>query len=385
MNIFDQGVNRIGTDCEKWDHRTAVFGTDDVLPMWVADMDFASPQPVIDALQKRVLHGAFGYTAFTDADYDAVINWEKRRHGLTVEKDAISFSPGVVDSLRIGVASFTKPGDAVIVQTPIYGPFYSSVEAAGCVIRRNPLLRTKDGWRMDFKDLEEAFKEGAKVLMICNPHNPIGRAWTRAELEEATALARRYGATVIADEIHADLEMPGYKVTPILTVEPDALAFISATKTFNLAALRHSSVLIPNPDRRKAFSENYHKRGINGLNLFGQLAQRVAYNEGEAWLDELLVYLDGNRQVVEKALAERIPQITCSRLEATYLMWLDMSALKMDSKALKAFCIEKARIGFSEGSFFGTEGSTFMRLNLATPRSNVEEAMSRLERAVKQL
>ncbi len=383
MFSFDEGVVREGTNCEKWDGRLERFGSADVLPMWVADMDFAAPQPVIDAMARRVAHGAFGYTALTDEDYDAVVGWVKRRHGLDITRDAVLFSPGVVDSLCVSVASVTKPGDAVVVQTPVYGPFYDSVKAAGCTVRRNPLKETPEGWRMDLEDLEAAFKEGATTLMLCNPHNPVGRAWTREELEAACALARRYHAAVISDEIHADLEMPSYKVTPILAVEPNAIQLISATKTFNLAALRHSSVLIPNPELRVRFKAEYSRRGIDGINLFGALAQRTAYNEGEAWLDELLTYIDENRRLVEKAL-EGTP-VTASRLEATYLMWLDMRALNMDQDALTRFMIERAHLGLNEGTFFGEEGVGFMRLNLATPRKNIVEAMNRLKAALKTL
>ncbi len=383
MFSFDEGVTRAGTNCEKWDECKAVFGTEDVLPMWVADMDFAAPQPVIDAMARRVAHGAFGYTAITDADYDAVTGWMKRRHNLDVEKSDVLFSPGVVDSLRVAVAAVTEPGDTVVILTPVYGPFYASAEAAQCQIRRCPLVQDEDGWHIDYSDLEAAFKAGAKTFMLCNPHNPVGRVWTRAELESICALARKYSVTIISDEIHADLEMPGYRVTPILSVEPNAIQLISATKTFNLAALRHSSVLIKNADLRARFKAEYDKRGIDGINLFGALAQRTAYNEGEAWLDELLAYIDDNRRVVEEALDGTV--VKYSRLEATYLMWLDMRALGMDQKSLMRFIVEKARLGLNDGTSFGEEGAGFVRLNLATPRKNVVEAMARLTAALKTL
>lgn len=383
MFSFDEGVTRVGTNCEKWDECKAVFGTEDVLPMWVADMDFAAPQPVIDAMARRVAHGAFGYTAITDADYDAVTGWMKRRHNLDVEKSDVLFSPGVVDSLRVAVAAVTEPGDTVVILTPVYGPFYASAEAAQCQIRRCPLVQDEDGWHIDYSDLEAAFKAGAKALMLCNPHNPVGRVWTRTELESICALARKYSVTIISDEIHADLEMPSYKVTSILSVEPNAIQLISATKTFNLAALRHSSVLIKNADLRARFKAEYDKRGIDGINLFGALAQRTAYSEGEAWLNELLAYIDGNRRVVEEALDGTV--VKYSRLEATYLMWLDMRALNLNQKDLMRFVVEKARLGLNDGTSFGEEGAGFVRLNLATPRKNVVEAMARLTAALKAL
>ena len=383
MFSFDEGVNRIGTGCVKWDARKAVFGTEDVLPMWVADMDFAAPQPVIDALIRRASHGAFGYSDDSDEDYAAVIGWVKRRHNLDIQKDDILFSPGVVDSLRIAIAAVTKPGDSVALLTPVYSPFYSCVEAAGCTAALCPLIQDESGWHINSEALEAIFRNGAAAIALCNPHNPIGRVWTRSELETLCALARKYHVTVISDEIHSDLEMPGYKVTPILSVEPDAIQLISATKTFNLAALRHSSVLIKNPDLRARFKAEYDKRGIDGLNLFGMLAQRVAYTEGEAWLNELLPYIDGNRRVVEEALDST--DIRYSRLEGTYLMWLDMRALNMEQSALTDFLIHKARLGLNNGMSYGEQCTGFMRLNLATPRKNVTEAMSRLTTALKTL
>ena len=384
MSQFDAGVRREGTHCLKWDERKDVFGREDVIPLWVADMDFAAPEPVIRAIIQRAQHGAFGYSGHNPEDVQAVVRWMKNRHGVEVSEDAVLFSPGVVDSLRIAVAAVTKPGDAVVVQTPVYGPFYNAVEAAGCVIRRNPLLDTPEGWKMDFDDLETALREGARAVLLCNPHNPVGRVWSRAELEQLSALTRRWGAVLIADEIHADLEMPGYKNTSVIAVDPDSMALISATKTFNLAALRHSSAIIPNPERRKAFQDEYNRRGIDGLNLFGALAQRAAYEEGGPWLDELLEYLDGTRAFVERFLRERLPMIHPSRLMGTYLMWLDMRDLGLEGDALPRFLIDKAGLGMTNGAYFGPEGAGFMRLNIATPRSNVERAMEQLESALKE-
>ena len=384
MSQFDAGVRREGTHCLKWDERKDVFGREDVIPLWVADMDFAAPEPVIRAIIQRAQHGAFGYSGHNPEDVQAVVRWMKNRHGVDVSEDAVLFSPGVVDSLRIAVAAVTKPGDAVVVQTPVYGPFYNAVEAAGCVIRRNPLLDTPEGWKMDFDDLETALREGARAVLLCNPHNPVGRVWSRAELEQLSALTRRWGAVLIADEIHADLEMPGYKNTSVIAVDPDSMALISATKTFNLAALRHSSAIIPNPERRKAFQDEYNRRGIDGLNLFGALAQRAAYEEGGPWLDELLAYLDGTRAFVERFLRERLPMIHPSRLMGTYLMWLDMRDLGLEGDALPHFLIDKAGLGMTNGAYFGPEGAGFMRLNIATPRSNVERAMEQLEAALKE-
>ena len=385
VNLFDSGVRREGTACEKWDRRGEVFGRSDVLPLWVADMDFAAPQPVIEALEARVRHGAFGYTETQPEDYSAVVSWMSRRHHVTVRPEWILFSPGVVDSLRVAVAALTKPGDSVIVFTPVYGPFYRAVEAAGCSVRRCPLINGRDGWTMDLNEVETALREGARLVALCNPHNPVGRVWTRAELEALVSLTNRYGAAIVSDEIHADLEMPGYRCTSILSVATNAIALISATKTFNLAALRHSSVIIPDERLRAAFRAEFSRRGINGINLFGMLAQRTAYEKGEAWLDELLAYLDQSRGYVTGFLADHLPMIRASRLEGTYLMWLDMRALGMTQDELMRFMVEKAALGLNSGTDFGPEGQGFMRMNLATPRVHIEQAMSQLESAVRGL
>ena len=382
MYRFDDGVDRVGTDALKWDMRGQIFGRDDVIPLWVADMDFAAPQEVIDAMVRRAQHGAFGYTPPTDADFEAVIGWMRRRHATHVEKDAILLSPGVVDSQRFALSAIAQPGDKVIICTPVYGPFFGSADFAGCEQIRVPLLNTEHGWFMDFDGIEAGMKAGAKAFLLCNPHNPVGRVWTEEEIRTLMDLAHRYGVKIISDEIHADLEMPGHKVTSILRVDPDAIALISATKTFNLAALRQSQVLIPNKDIRAAVSKKFQEHGVNGTHLFGLLATTTAYKSGDEWLDELLVYLDGTRKYVQSFIAENLPRIKVSALEGTYLMWLDMRALGMDGETLFRFLVDKAGVGLSNGTGFGQEGEGFMRLNIATPRKNVIKALDQIRSAI---
>ncbi len=382
MTMFEQGVERENTGCFKWDAREKVFGKADVLPMWVADMDFSAPECVIAAIIRRAQHGAFGYCISDPAETEALIGWMKRRHGVDVEPMNVFYTPGVVDSLNIAVAALGRHGEKAAVLTPVYGPFYRAVEKAGMRVEKCSLLETDEGWKIDFAALEHIFKGGAKLMLLCNPHNPVGRVWTREEMEQLVVLTRKYGVTIISDEIHADLTMPEYETTSILAVEKKAVALVSATKTFNLAALKHSSVLIPDEEMMSKFVAEYYQRGINGINLFGSLAQRAAYEGGEEWLDALRQYLAGTRDMVEKFLAEELPQVKCSQLQGTYLMWLDFRSLGLPQDELEKLMIEKAGIGMNSGTDFGTEGAGFMRMNIATPRKNVERALRQLKAAL---
>jgi cystathionine beta-lyase len=384
FKLFDEGAQREGTECEKWDSRGEVFGRDDVIPLWVADMDFPSPPAVREALVARAQQGVYGYTQSPVRNRKAVADWMKKRHGADVQTDWILSSPGVVDSLREALKIFTQPGDGVVVQPPVYGPFYHVTEQVGCKILRNRLIETGDGWKMDFEDLERHFAAGAKVMMLCSPHNPTGRIWTRDELERVVALCNQYHVALVCDEIHADFEMPGNHHTSMVTLEgaERAVVCISATKTFNLAGLRNSSMLIRDEDVRRDMKKQLTLDGLNGENLFGMIAQRTAYEQGEEWLNGLIEYLDGNMRYVEGFIREHMPEIKLHRPQGTYLMWLDMRALNMNQEELGRFMVEKAGIGFSGGTGFGDEGQGFMRLNAAIPRRYLVRAMEQLERAL---
>lgn len=379
--LFEQGVDRRGTSCVKWDTREATFHNPSAIPLSVADMDFHVPQEVVDAIIARAAHGAFGYTVEMPGEKQAVVDWMRERHGLRIEPDWILSSPGVVNSIRVAIGALTQPGDSVIIQPPVYGPFAASIEDCGCKVRKNRLLRTENGWEMDFNDLEKAFQEGARVLLLCSPHNPVGRVWRKEELERVVRLAKAYGAQLVCDEIHSDLILPGYAHTNLLSLDPDAIVFVSSTKTFNLAALTHSSVLIANPALRARFAARAHRTGADATNLFGRIAQTVAYQKGARWLDELLVYLDGSRAFVEDFLRENLPMIGFTRLEGTYLMWLDLRALGMPHDEMLAFC-HQCGLGVTNGRMFGEEGDGFVRVNLATPRKNLTAAFSQLAAAV---
>ncbi len=385
LQLFECGAERRGTCCEKWDDNLRIFGRDDVLPLWVADMDFQAPQPVIDALAARVKNGVFGYSMDDPSGYDAMIQWMKTRHGLTLQKDWIRHSPGVVSGMLYALKAVCNPGDQVAILTPVYGPFYRMVEQSGMVICRVPLIEQDQVYTIDLDRLEAGFKAGVKALMISSPHNPVGRIWTAGELKALVDVCNRYGAALISDEIHMDFEMPGYRHTPILNVPgaDKAILLTAPTKTFNLAGLRHSSMIVRDDEVRRKLDKVRLDCAEDGSNLFGDLAQKTAYEQGGPWLDALLAYLDGSRQYVEDFLKEKLPNLKCARLQGTYLMWLDFRALGMDPAALKAFLVFKAGVGLNDGTGFGPEGAGFMRLNLATPRKNVIECMERIERAVR--
>lgn len=382
IKLFEQGVNRENTGCIKWDNRDKVFGREDVIPMWVADMDFAAPECVTGAMIRRAQHGAFGYCSEDPADKQAVVDWMAKRHGVEITAEDVMFSPGVIDSMVTALGAIGKENDSVAMFTPVYGPFYGSTKRNGMVIKGCPMIQEGSKWSMNLIALEEIFKEGTRILLLCNPHNPVGRIWTREELEALVSLTKKYGVTIISDEIHADLELPGYKNTSMLNVDPDAIVFVSATKTFNLAALKHSSVLIKNAELREKVKAEFERRGNGGTNMFGRMAQTAAYQGGAQWLDSLLEYLAGTRDEVVKFLAAELPQVTVSELQGTYLMWLDFRWLGLDQKALEKLMIEKAGVGFSSGTDFGAEGAGFMRMNIATPRSNVMKALKQIKEAL---
>ena len=382
IQLFEQGVCRENTGCVKWDRRGNVFGTADVIPMWIADMDFAAPACVTDAIIARTRQGAFGYCSEDPADKQAVIDWMKTRHGVELTADDILFSPGVIDSMVTAIGALGAEGDSIAMFTPVYGPFYGSTKKNNMVIKGCPMIQDGSRWTMDLNALEEIFKDGTKLLLLCNPHNPVGRIWTRDELEALVKLTRKYGVTIISDEIHADLEMPGHRNTSILNIDPDAIVFISATKTFNLAALKHSSVLIKNEEIRGKVMAEFARRGNGGINMFGRLAQTAAYRGGAEWLDALLEYIAGTRDAVVEFLKKELPQVQVAELEGTYLMWLDFRYLGMEHEELKKFMAEKAGIGFSSGTDFGELGQGFMRMNIATPRKNVMQALKQLKEAL---
>ena len=378
FSLLDRGVNRKNTGCVKWDALRETYGREDVTPLWVADMDFPSPKEVTDALVARAQEGVFGYPMEDSALKEAVCGWMQKRHGLTIASERLLSSAGVVDSLALAVNAFTQPGELVAIQPPVYGPFGKCVENAGRRVYRNALRQTEKGWQMDLDNLETGLKQGVKLLLLCSPHNPVGRVWTAEELRQVSALCAQYGAKIVTDEIHADFEMPGYRHTPMLTIDPNAVALVSSTKTFNLAGLRNSSILFGNARDQEKMERFMRGAGIGEINVFGMIAQTTAYRCGEAWLDALLQYLDGTRALVEKTIAERMPRARASRLEGTYLMWLDLRAYGLTQAEIRRKLVFEAAAALNDGTAFGAEGEGFARMNIAAPRASVLAALERI-------
>jgi len=324
FEAFEHGIDRRGTFCEKWDFNEKNFGRANVIPMWVADMDFASPDCVREALICRASHGAYGYTDDNDMMRGAVASWMKARHGYDMCPEWGLYSSGVVDSILFALKTFTQPGDRVIVQPPVYGPFYRMTRTADCEIVRNPLVETENGWRMNLDELESQLKAGARAFILCSPHNPVGRVWSKDELQALIGLLNRYGAALISDEIHADFALPGHAHTCCQTLSgaEQSILLVSATKTFNLAGLRTSTMIVPDDALRARVQDTMKKMGADTPNIFGSVAQTAAYRCAAPWLDALIEYLDNNRREAE-AFFKSVPEIVPSRKEGPYLMWAD--------------------------------------------------------------
>ncbi len=382
---FDRDIPRSGTHSVKHDGCAAYFGTADVLPLWVADMDFASPEAVTRALQQRAAHPIYGYTQYPESAYEALIAWLKQRHGWEVQREWIVMAPGVVPSLFASVMAFAKEGESVIVQPPVYFPFFSAVTTNRRHLIENPLRLAGDHYRIDFDDLEQYAADGAKLMLFCSPHNPVGRVWSEEELTELLYIARRYDITILADEIHADLVYPGERHIPLATLAEQAdkvITTVAPSKTFNIPGLGLSCVIAPNAAQRHAIRQVFETLHISNANPFSIAAFEAAYRSGAAWLDELLVYLQGNRDFVSNYVAHHLPGIKVIRSQGTYLLWLDCRGLGMSDAKLREFFVHKARVGMNPGTAFGKNGSGFMRLNIASPRHVIAEALGWINRAL---
>ncbi len=383
---FDRIINRENTDCVKYDLREQIFGTKDVLPMWVADMDFEVPDFIRDAVMERARHPVFGYTFRPVRFYEAVAGWLKRRHGWDTDPGLISFSPGIVPAINMCVMAFTEPGDKIVIQPPVYFPFFSAVTEHKRELLYNQLINEGGVYRMDPDQLESLFKKGAKMLILSHPHNPVGRVWRTDELKILGELCVKYGVTVISDEIHSDLIMPGYKHQPLAItgndIEKQTITCVAPSKTFNLAGM-HSSALIfgdkKMKDKYEAVLDGLHS---GGGNLFGMVAMEAAYRNGDEWLRQLLEYLHANYEFLKKRMHQAAPDVIISPLEATYLVWLDFSYLGFNDEQLKEFIIRKARLGLNDGPQFGPGGSGFQRMNIAAPQSIIDTALERLFKAL---
>lgn len=384
---FDQIIPREHTASVKWDARKGYFGREDLLPMWVADMDFAAPEAVTRALVERARHPVYGYTLYPDALYDALIGWLRTRHGWTIERDWVIWSPGVVPSLFASVRAFSQPGEGVIVQPPVYHPFFSAATDNGRRVLENPLRLEGDSYGFDLDDLErQAAAPDARLLLLCSPHNPVGRVWRADELDAVLAIARRHGLTVLSDEIHHDLVYPGHRHTPLATLTDDPADIVTAvapSKTFNIPGLGLSALIVPDPARRAALNQVFGELHVGASNPFAIAAFVAAYNEGGPWLDALMAYLTASRDYVVDFTARRLPGLRAIAPEGTYLIWFDCRGLGLDDPALRTFFVDAARVGMNPGIGFGGAGSGFMRLNLGAPRAVLTEALERIAGALR--
>jgi len=383
---FDQVIDRRHTDSFKWAFNAKLFGSPDVLSMWVADMDFQSPAPVVQALVQRAQHGIFGYAAHSDAYYDAIVEWMRKRHGWEIKREWIAHAPGVVNALDLAVHAFTRPGDKIIIQPPIYPPFFNIVRNNGRQLIANPLKLENGRYRMDLPDLERQIDHRTKLLILCSPHNPVGRVWTREELTELAALCLRQNILILSDEIHSDLVLRGHTHTPLATLSEElaqnTLTFIAPSKTFNVPGLAASAIIIPNAGRLTTFKATVEDFGLEFGNIFGITALQAAYRYGEEWLEQLLDYIQGNVDFALDFFATRVPKMQVIRPEATYLLWLDCRELGLDNAALKDLMLRQARVALNDGPTFGPGGEGFQRMNLGCPRATLEEGLRRIERAV---
>ncbi|OUN83618.1 PatB family C-S lyase [Gemmiger sp. An50] len=385
---FDTVVDRSKNNAAKYDERIKKFGTDKVIPLWIADMDFKSPQPVIDALTARAQEGIWGYTSRPASYFEAICNWQQRRHGWTIDRSLVSWSLGVVPALSMLVKLFTPEGSKVLIQTPVYGEFYDVTEAWNRTVVENQLVEKDGKWTVDWEDFEAKLPQ-VSMFLLCSPHNPLGIVWTREELTRMTDLCRKYGVLMVSDEIHSDLAFHGKNHIPTASlseqVAGEVISCISGTKTFNLAGLQASTTVFPNMRMKELYDKAWMNMDIHRNNAFSLTAMEAAFNEGEEWLDQLLEYIDGNFNFIRDYCAAHIPQIKPNLPDATYLVWLDCRELGMTNEELRRFMIEKAGLGLNEGWSFGRSLNGFMRLNAACSRKVLEQAMKQLEEAVKAL
>jgi len=383
---FDEVIERSNTASVKYDLRKMFFGTEEVIPMWVADMDFKTPPFILDSIKERAEHHVLGYSFRPPEYYNAIVNWLQRHHNWIIKSEWICFSPGIVPALNLAVLAFTKPGDRIIVQPPVYFPFFSAVSSNNRVLSYNQLQMVTDRYQMDYKGLEKLCMKGAAMIIISNPHNPGGNAWREDELEHLADICLKYDVLMVSDEIHADLVNVGYKHTVLASlsnaIAKKTITMTSASKTFNLAALSTASVIISDNKLRKTFNNVVQNLHIDMGNVFGTLATIAAYNQGDKWLEQLIQYIDGNINILDQTLKSDIPEIKMIRPEATYMAWLDCSMLDMDDKALNNFFIKEAGLGLNPGIQFGKGGSSYMRTNLACPKSILEKALGQLKTAL---
>jgi cystathionine beta-lyase len=383
MYDFDKIINREGSSSIKWDFRKEIFGKADVLPMWVADMDFETPDFIVDAVRKRASHPIYGYSLMEQTYYEAFISWVKRRHNWEIKKEWIVFSPGIVTAVNAAVMAFTKTGDGVIVQSPVYFPFFNSIKNNNRQQLNNQLIYLDNTYKIDFDDLKE--KAGkAKLILLSSPHNPVSRCWTKEELIRLGNICLENDIIIISDEIHSDLILPGYKHIPLASLSEElsqiCVSCMAPSKTFNVAGLFTSMIIIENEKLRKKYIDVMESIHLVHANLFGMVAAEAGYSEGDKWVDEMMSYVNLNFKYVDEFLKTEIPSIKMVKAEATYLAWLDFDETGFSGDKLNEKLIAEAGLGLSPGSIFGTGGEGFMRMNLGAPKQYVVEALDMMKK-----
>ncbi|SMO42693.1 cystathione beta-lyase [Saccharicrinis carchari] len=380
---FDEIIPREGTDAYKLDLREMVFGTDDVLPLWVADMDFKAPPAVVKALEDRASHHIYGYTIRDNKFTSAIVNWLKNRHLWDIEDGWIEFSPGVLPSIMVALHEFSNPGDKVIIQTPVYPPFYSIVTENQRELLRNTLIEEAGYYTIDFDLLEaQASDPRTKIFVFSNPHNPVGRAWNKEELKRIADICIKHDVMIVSDEIHSDLCLFGHSHLPMAKLFPEIndriITCMAPSKTFNIAGLSSAYAIIADSKLRKRFHKRLWAMQLHMGNLFGGVALRVAYNDGEDWLEALKKYLEENALMVQDFIAKNMPEVGFVLPEATYLLWLDFRKWGLSPAKLRKALIEVGKVGMNDGVSFGTEGAGFQRLNIGSPKSVIGEGLKRI-------
>lgn len=382
---FDEIIDRSNNRSSKYDERKKKFGTEDLIPLWVADMDFKTAQPIIDACKKKAEEGIWGYTSRPDSYFEAVKEWEKKRNGWDVDPKLMSWSLGVVPAMSAIINIFSKKGDKVMIQTPVYSEFYDITESLEREVVENKFLEKNGVWSIDFDDFEKNVKT-CSIFLLCNPHNPLGIVWKEEELKQMAEICIKHDVLIISDEIHSDLIFNGKKHTPTARISKEisekVITCVSATKSFNLAGLQASTTIFPNLEMKEKFDKFWNGMDIHRNNAFSSVAMEAAYREGEEWLEQLLDYISENFEFIKEYCEKNIPKIKPNIPDATYLVWLDCRELGMNNQQLRNFMINEAKIGLNEGCSFGRSLTGFMRLNAACPRATLEVALKQLKEAV---
>lgn len=381
---FDVLVDRKNTGCFKWDGLKVVYGRDDILPLWVADMDFKSSPEIIEAIIERANHGVFGYPFVSAEVFQPFIEWNIKRNNLYIDEKWILTCPGIVTAFCLGILAFTKEEEKVMIQTPVYPPFHSGVRDNNRVLIENELIEIDGYYTVDFEDFEKKIKDNhVKLFILCNPHNPVGRAWSKEELEKMAEICLKYDVKIFSDEIHSDLIFRGNKFTSILSLDEKYKRIIAAamapSKTFNIAGLFSSTVLIPDKDMKEKYKKLSDSLHIGSLNIFGLTAMEAAYKYGEEWLEEVLEYIEDNSDYMESFIKENMPEIKYRKPEATYLGWLDFRAIFPEAEDLNDFLVNKAKVALNSGITFGKNGEGFARINLGCQKSILTEALNRIK------